>query len=286
MMMSSMFSKPILVFGCGNTLFGDDGFGPEVIDYLLANHELGRSVAARDVGTSIREILFDLLIAKQANMFLEGRAATGHHAAIAPQKQEDEGLGKVQPVPRPGTARWADARRRQATAAGVAADYIEAGAQPGTKQPDAWRSRTPGLQETCGPSPRTILIVDATEQDGLEPGQLTELTPTSMAACKSNDFSVHQFPSLNMLEELDSQEGVEVAMLAVKAAEIPGQVRPGLSPAVATAIPLACAWLLERIDAALRQQPWPKDSWVSPKAGGPALGSQGLAANQTLTMTG
>ncbi len=57
-----LFTKPVLIFGCGNVLIGDDGFGPAVIDHLLANFDLPGGVAAFDVGTSARELLFDLVL--------------------------------------------------------------------------------------------------------------------------------------------------------------------------------------------------------------------------------
>jgi len=57
-----LFTKPVLIFGCGNILIGDDGFGPAVIDHLLANFDLPSEVAAFDVGTGISEILFDIVL--------------------------------------------------------------------------------------------------------------------------------------------------------------------------------------------------------------------------------
>jgi hypothetical protein len=57
-----LFEKQCLIFGCGNPLLGDDGFGPEVIERLLADHALPEWVGALDVGTAIRDILFDLLL--------------------------------------------------------------------------------------------------------------------------------------------------------------------------------------------------------------------------------
>ena len=57
-----LFTKPVLIFGCGNVLIGDDGFGPAVIDHLLANFDLPPDVAAFDAGTGISEILFDLAL--------------------------------------------------------------------------------------------------------------------------------------------------------------------------------------------------------------------------------
>lgn len=162
-MIAELCEKPILVFGCGNTLFGDDGFGPAVIEALKAGHELPESVLAEDVGTSVRDLLFDLLLSP--------------------------------------------------------------------------------------PRPRLILIVDATEQQGMAPGELAELGLTQIGANKTNDFSVHQFPSLNLLKELDAQEGVTVRVLAVRVSHIPGQVAPGLSQPVAAAVEPAGRWIMQQITA-------------------------------------
>ena len=60
--MQDLLKKPILILGCGNILFGDDGFGPEVIGYLEAHYRLPETVLAQDMGTSLQEFLFDLLI--------------------------------------------------------------------------------------------------------------------------------------------------------------------------------------------------------------------------------
>jgi coenzyme F420 hydrogenase subunit delta len=55
-------SKPILVLGCGNTLFGDDGFGCAVIDYLEAHYRVPEAVCLLDVGTGVRKLLFTLCL--------------------------------------------------------------------------------------------------------------------------------------------------------------------------------------------------------------------------------
>lgn len=60
-----IYKKPILVFGCGNILFGDDGFGPEVISYLEKNYKIPKNVCVMNVGTSIRDILFTLILGEQ-----------------------------------------------------------------------------------------------------------------------------------------------------------------------------------------------------------------------------
>jgi coenzyme F420 hydrogenase subunit delta len=54
--------KPILVLGCGNVLFGDDGFGPAVIEYLHTHFNIPDTVCAVDVGTGVRNVLFTISI--------------------------------------------------------------------------------------------------------------------------------------------------------------------------------------------------------------------------------
>ncbi|MBA4394272.1 MAG: coenzyme F420 hydrogenase [Desulfobacca sp.] len=61
-MIQDILEKPILILGCGNTLFGDDGFGPAVIEHLDANFSLPETVWTQDLGTGIRDFLFDLML--------------------------------------------------------------------------------------------------------------------------------------------------------------------------------------------------------------------------------
>jgi len=55
-------SRPTLVLGCGNTLFGDDGFGCAVVDYVEAYHGVSEDVCLLDVGTGVRKLLFTLCL--------------------------------------------------------------------------------------------------------------------------------------------------------------------------------------------------------------------------------
>jgi coenzyme F420 hydrogenase subunit delta len=55
-------SKPTLVLGCGNTLFGDDGFGCAVVDYVDAHYGVPEAVCLLDVGTGVRKLLFTLCL--------------------------------------------------------------------------------------------------------------------------------------------------------------------------------------------------------------------------------
>ncbi len=51
-----------LVLGCGNELFGDDGFGPAVARRLRERPALPPTVLPLDVGTSVREVLFNVVL--------------------------------------------------------------------------------------------------------------------------------------------------------------------------------------------------------------------------------
>jgi coenzyme F420 hydrogenase subunit delta len=54
--------KEILIAGCGNILFGDDGFGPEVIEYLQNHYKIPENTFLADAGTGIRKMLFTITL--------------------------------------------------------------------------------------------------------------------------------------------------------------------------------------------------------------------------------
>jgi coenzyme F420 hydrogenase subunit delta len=56
--------KAILVLGCGSILFGDEGFGPAVVSYLLSHYPISEDMAVVDAGTGVREILMDLALSE------------------------------------------------------------------------------------------------------------------------------------------------------------------------------------------------------------------------------
>jgi coenzyme F420 hydrogenase subunit delta len=145
-----LYQKECLIFGCGNPLFGDDGFGPAVIAHLEKAHLLSERVAAVDAGTSIRDILFDIL--------------------LSPVK------------------------------------------------------------------PRRIIVVDAVDLPGRQPGEIFEIDMDQIEPVKAADFSLHQFPTTTLLKEIRDQSAVEVRVLVAQIAEVPAAVRPGLSAALQGAI--------------------------------------------------
>lgn len=155
-------AKSVLVLGCGNPLLGDDGFGPAVIEHLEGRRRIPEHVSCVDAGTSVREILFDLLLSEER--------------------------------------------------------------------------------------PRKIIVVDAVDVAGRGPGEIFAIAVNQISPAKIADFSLHQFPTVNLLRELHEHTAVELHILAVQITEIPEEVRPGLSPPVAAAIPKMVELILETIE--------------------------------------
>ncbi len=57
--------EEILVLGCGNILYGDDGFGPAVTDYLNANYKIPKNASVVNVGLASRGFIFDILLSEK-----------------------------------------------------------------------------------------------------------------------------------------------------------------------------------------------------------------------------
>lgn len=160
-MLSGISSRTVLVFGCGNILLGDDGFGPAVIKHLQEHYALPEHVLALDMGTGIRDVLFDLILSEE--------------------------------------------------------------------------------------KPRKIIIVDAVDHPGRRPGEVFEISVEDIPAKKIADFSLHQFPTVNMLKELKDHTGIEITILVAQVQEIPDQIKEGLTPALQAAVEVACQQILRII---------------------------------------
>jgi coenzyme F420 hydrogenase subunit delta len=130
------------VLGCGNTLLGDDGFGPAVIEYLNEHCRTPADVSVLDVGTAVREILFDIVISDR--------------------------------------------------------------------------------------KPEKIVIVDAMDCNRT-PGDFFSVSIEEIPKRNQHDFSVHQWPTLNILKELRDLCHVDVVVLAAQPESIPETAKPGLS---------------------------------------------------------
>ena len=151
-------APPVVIFGCGNVLLGDDGFGPAVIEALQPLN-LPEAVSLIDAGTGIREYLLDYLM-------------------------------------------------------------------------------LPSLR------PELLIIIDAGYQQSGAPGEVLECAPTAIAAKKIHDFSLHQFPTVNLLRELQEETGIEVVLLIAQTAVIADHIAPGLSSVMRAAVQDACHRIL------------------------------------------
>ena len=147
--------KKTMIFGCGNLIMGDDGFGPAVIDELQARWDLPAGVEAIDAGTCVREYLFDYLLAE------EGR-------------------------------------------------------------------------------PEKIIVLDAVDFTDRNPGEVFEIFPEQIPAKKIHDFSLHQFPTVNLLQELSENTGIKVQIIVAQIKSIPEEIAPGLSPEITRAVTFTC----------------------------------------------
>ncbi|NLX17855.1 MAG: hydrogenase maturation protease [Desulfobulbus sp.] len=151
----SLSSAPaVVIFGCGNVLLGDDGFGPAVITRLLENN-LPSSVLAVDVGTGIREYLLDYLM-------------------------------------------------------------------------------LPELR------PSMLIVVDVDVEGVGSPGEVRMCSPNDLPARKIHDFSLHQFPTVNLLQELQEATGVTVAVLLARPPVPVDGFALELSPEIRAAVEPAC----------------------------------------------
>jgi coenzyme F420 hydrogenase subunit delta len=145
-----MYTKKVLILGCGNVLMGDDGFGPAVIKKLKQQHRLPDYAHAEDVGTSVRDILFNITL-------LEKR-------------------------------------------------------------------------------PEHIVILDAVDRPGRTGGEVFEITVGDIPEQKIVDYSFHQFPTTNMLKEIQELCGVRVTVIVAQVARKLEQVAPGLSKPMRAAV--------------------------------------------------
>lgn len=149
-----------VIFGCGNLIMGDDGFGPAVVEALSENYQLPDSAVAIDAMTGIREYLFDYLLSE------EGR-------------------------------------------------------------------------------PEHIIILDAVDFPDRKAGEVFLIDSLSIPVKKIHDFSLHQFPTVNLLHELEEHTGITVTIIAAQIEYIPAEIEPGLSEPMTTAVSEACGMIMQ-----------------------------------------
>ena len=92
--------------------------------------------------------------------------------------------------------------------------------------------------------PEKIIILDAVDMKK-KPGEVFQLSVDELPANKLSDFSMHFFPSANLLKELRDQMNINIVIVACQAERMPDSVSPGLSDSVKQALPKAVEFVLE-----------------------------------------
>lgn len=92
--------------------------------------------------------------------------------------------------------------------------------------------------------PQKIIVFDAVDMKR-KPGEVFKLSIDDLPANKAADFSMHFFPSANLLKELRDNMGVDIVIIACQAERIADTVSLGLSDSVKQALPQAAKKALQ-----------------------------------------
>ena len=91
--------------------------------------------------------------------------------------------------------------------------------------------------------PERIIILDAVDMKK-KPGKVFQLSIDQLPVNKLSDFSMHFFPSANLLKELRDQMSINITIVACQAENMPDSVSTGLSESVKKAVPEAAEFAL------------------------------------------
>lgn len=92
---------------------------------------------------------------------------------------------------------------------------------------------------------RRIIIVDAVAQENRSPGDFWEIDVDQMKKEKIRDYSIHMFPSVNLLKKIKEDAGVDLKIIAVQTEHIPEGMEESLTPAIQAAVPKIVDRVLE-----------------------------------------
>ena len=93
--------------------------------------------------------------------------------------------------------------------------------------------------------PEHIIVIDAVDRPGREPGAVFEISVDDIPETKIVDYSFHQFPTTNLLKEIQDRCGVRVTIIAAQTAGKLEEVKPGLSGPVRAAVPRAAGRVMD-----------------------------------------
>ncbi|MCK5586156.1 hydrogenase maturation protease [Candidatus Bipolaricaulota bacterium] len=86
--------------------------------------------------------------------------------------------------------------------------------------------------------PHLVVVVDAVDTINLgrKPGEVFEIPLSEIPRVKVSEFSLHQAPTSNLLQELQKVGGMRVAVIACQVASIPKEITEDISSVVRAAI--------------------------------------------------
>lgn len=92
--------------------------------------------------------------------------------------------------------------------------------------------------------PEHIIILDAVDCTDRKPGDVFLIDSSAIPAKKIHDFSLHQFPTVNLLHELEKHTAIQVTIIAAQVEYIPAEIEPGLSKPMTAAVSKACGMVM------------------------------------------
>lgn len=92
---------------------------------------------------------------------------------------------------------------------------------------------------------RRIVVIDAVAQENRAPGEFWEIDVDQMKKEKIRDYSIHMFPSVNLLKRIKEEANVDLRIIAVQTQYIPEGMEEGLTQAVEAAVPRIVDRVLE-----------------------------------------
>jgi coenzyme F420 hydrogenase subunit delta len=92
--------------------------------------------------------------------------------------------------------------------------------------------------------PERVIILDAVDVKK-RPAEIFQLKIEDLPESKLTDFSLHLFPSSNLLRELRDQMNIDIVIIACQAERVPDSVSMGLSESVRKALPKAAQMTLK-----------------------------------------
>jgi coenzyme F420 hydrogenase subunit delta len=93
--------------------------------------------------------------------------------------------------------------------------------------------------------PEHIIVLDAVDKPGRMPGEVFEISVDDMPEEKIVDYSVHQYPTTNMLKGIQDECGVKVSIVVAQVGNQLEEVKPGLSKPMRTAVGRAAETVIE-----------------------------------------